>query len=39
MASIIALSILYAKHPNKHNNQQFKVKKIKNPVHVKLEVT
>ena len=40
MASVIALSILYAKHPNKHNNQQCNikttVKKDSNPpIHVK----
>ena len=28
IANIIALSILYIKHPNKHNNQQFNVKAI-----------
>ena len=26
MANVIALSIFYVKHPNKHNNQQFNVK-------------
>ena len=40
--------MLYAKHPNKHNNQQFDVKTIlqnkqtnkqNNPVHAKLGVT
>ena len=43
-ANVIALSILYVKHPNKHNNQQFNVKtvlkkkkKISN--HVKLGMT
>ena len=41
-ANVIALSILYVKHPNKHNNQQFNVKSIlkkKIPIHVKLGVT
>ena len=36
MASVIALSILYAKHPNKHNNQQCNIKTIvkkKIPIH------
>ena len=27
-ANVIALSILYVKHPNKHNNQQFNVKTV-----------
>ena len=39
----VALSILYIRHPNKHNNQQFNVKAIlqqkKIPIHVKLGVT
>ena len=39
IANVIALSILYVKHPNKHN-QQYNVKAIlkkrKIPVHVKL---
>ena len=41
IANVIALSILYIKHPNKHN-QQFDVKAIlqkKIPIHVKLGVT
>ena len=28
LASVIALSILYFKHPNKHNNQQCNIKAI-----------
>ena len=28
IANVIALSILYLKHPNKHNNHQFNVKAI-----------
>ena len=38
MASVIAISILYAKHPNKHNNQQYNIKAImkkKIPIHIK----
>ena len=31
MQNVIALSIMYVKHPNKHNNQQFNV----NEIHVK----
>ena len=44
-ANVIALSILYVKHPNKHNNQQFNVKTVlkkkkkKIPNHVKLGMT
>ena len=41
IANAIALSILYIKHPNKYNNQQFNVKAIlqkKIPIHVKLGV-
>ena len=40
--NVIALSILYVKHPNKHNNQ-FNAKELlkekKIPIHVKLGVT
>ena len=42
LASVIALSILYVKHPNKHNNQQCNIKAImkkKISIHVKLGVT
>ena len=42
IANVIALSILYVKHPNKHNNQQCNVKAIlekKNSIHIKPEVT
>ena len=42
IANVIALSILYIRHPNKHNNQQFNVKAIlqeKIPIHIKLGVT
>ena len=28
MASVIALSILYVKHPNKHSNQQCNIKAV-----------
>ena len=28
IANVIALSILYVKHPNKHNNQHFNVKAV-----------
>ena len=28
MANVVALSLLYITHPNKHNNQQFNVKAI-----------
>ena len=44
-ANVIALSILYVKHPNKHNNQQFNVKTVlkkkkkKIPNHVKFGMT
>ena len=42
MASVIVLSILYVKHPNKHNNQQFNIKAIvkkRIPIHIKLGMT
>ena len=42
IANVIALSILYAKHPDQHNHQQFNVKatlKEDIPIHVKLGVT
>ena len=43
MASVIALSILNVKHPNKHDNQQCNIKALvkKNPIpiHVKLGMT
>ena len=43
VANVIVFSILFVKHPNKHNNQQFNVKAIlkkeKIPIHVKLGVT
>ena len=28
MVSVIALSVLYAKHTNKHNDQQYNIKAI-----------
>ena len=28
IANVVALSILYIRHPNKHNDQQFNVKAI-----------
>ena len=43
MVSVIALSVLYAKHTNKHNDQQYNIKAIvkkkKIPIHVKLGKT
>ena len=43
LSSVIALSILYVKHPDKDNNQQCSIKVIikkkKIPIHVKLAVT
>ena len=43
MISVIALSVLYAKHTNKHNDQQYNIKAIvkkkKIPIHVKLGKT
>ena len=43
IANVVVLSILYVKHPNKDNNQQFNVKAIlqkkKVSIHVKLGVS
>ena len=43
IANVIAVSIMYVKHPKEHNNQQFNVKAIlkkkKNRIHDNLGMT